>query len=198
MNEGGHVCLFTNWLNHPPKARAPEGYPHIHAQLCLHQPITARDTIPTGANQAGVQNRYSGRWRTYERYARGPCNRLRWPFIFSWGSPIFLLNLWRALHETSVTGHLGSSNCWLTLCDWVAELISGQALSLQLLMFIFLNQIFPHFIKNVVAVAAYSRLASLSQAKFHTKKLSPLVRPCAAAPAQSTTSAHRSLRFSPR
>ena len=35
------------------------------------------------------------------------------------------------------------------------------------------------FIKNVVAVAAYSRLASRSQAKFHTKKLSPLVRPCA-------------------
>ena len=54
------------------------------------------------------------------------------------------------------------------------------------------------FIKNVVAVAAYSRLASRSQAKFHTKKLSPLVRPCAAAPAQSTTSAHRSLRFSHR
>ena len=56
----------------------------------------------------------------------------------------------------------------------------------------------PLFIKNVVAVAAYSRLASRSQAKFHTKKLSPLVRPCAAAPAQSTTSAYRSLRFSPR
>ena len=55
-----------------------------------------------------------------------------------------------------------------------------------------------NFIKNVVAVAAYSRLASRSQAKFHTKKLSPLVRPCAAAPAQSTTSAYRSLRFSPR
>ena len=54
------------------------------------------------------------------------------------------------------------------------------------------------FIKNVVAVAAYSRLASRSQEKFHTKKLSPLVRPCAAAPAQSTTSAYRSLRFSPR
>ena len=54
------------------------------------------------------------------------------------------------------------------------------------------------FIKNVVAVDAYSRLASRSQAKFHTKKLSPLVCPCAAAPAQSTTSAHRSLRFSPR
>ena len=54
------------------------------------------------------------------------------------------------------------------------------------------------FIKNVVAVAAYIRLASRSQAKFHTKKLSPLVRPCTAAPAQSTTSAHRSLRFSPR
>ena len=27
--------------------------------------------------RAGVQNRHSGRWRTYERYARGPCNRLR-------------------------------------------------------------------------------------------------------------------------
>ena len=52
------------------------------------------------------------------------------------------------------------------------------------------------FIKNVVAVAAYSRLASRSEAKFHTKKLSPLVRPCAAAPAQSTTSTHRSLQFS--
>ena len=48
---------------------------------------------------------------------------------------------------------------------------------------------------NGVAVAAYSRLASRSQAKFHTKKLSPLVRPCAAAPAQSTTSAYRSLDF---
>ena len=48
---------------------------------------------------------------------------------------------------------------------------------------------------NGVAVAAYSRLASRSQAKFHTKKLSALVRPCAAAPAQSTTSAYRSLDF---
>ena len=47
-------------------------------------------------------------------------------------------------------------------------------------------------------MAAYSRLASRSQAKFHTMKLSPLVSPCAAAPAQSTTSARRSLRFSPR
>ena len=54
------------------------------------------------------------------------------------------------------------------------------------------------FIKNVVAVAAYSRLASRSQAKFHIMKLSPLIRPCTAAPAQSTTSAYRSLRFSPR
>ena len=50
-------------------------------------------------------------------------------------------------------------------------------------------------VRNGVAVAAYSRLASQSQAKFHTKKMSPLVRPCAAAPAQSTTSAHRSLDF---
>ena len=50
-------------------------------------------------------------------------------------------------------------------------------------------------VRNGVAVAAYSRLASRSQAKFHTKKLSPLVCPCAAAPAQSTTSAHRSLDF---
>ena len=48
---------------------------------------------------------------------------------------------------------------------------------------------------NGVAVAAYSRLASRTQVKFHTMKLSPLVRPCAAAPAQSTTSAHRSLDF---
>ena len=51
------------------------------------------------------------------------------------------------------------------------------------------------FIKNVVAVAAYSRLASRSQAKFHTKKLSPLARPCAAAPAQSTTSAYPHFDF---
>ena len=50
-------------------------------------------------------------------------------------------------------------------------------------------------VRNGVAVAAYIRLASWSQAKFHTKKLSPLVRPCAAAPAQSTTSAYRSLDF---
>ena len=34
-------------------------------------------------------------------------------------------------------------------------------------------------------MAAYSRLASRSQAKFHTMKLSPLVGPCAAAPAQT-------------
>ena len=47
-------------------------------------------------------------------------------------------------------------------------------------------------------MAAYSRLASRSQAKFHTMKLSPLVRPCAAAPAQSTTSAYRSLDFAER
>ena len=50
-------------------------------------------------------------------------------------------------------------------------------------------------VRNGVAVAAYSRLASRSQAKFHTKKFSPLVRPCAAAPAQSTTSTHLSLDF---
>ena len=54
------------------------------------------------------------------------------------------------------------------------------------------------FIKNVVAVAAYSRLASRSQAKFQTMKLSPLSTPCAAAPAQSTVSTCRPLRFSPR
>ena len=50
-------------------------------------------------------------------------------------------------------------------------------------------------VRNGVAVAAYSRLASRSQAKFHIMKLSPLVRPCAAAPAQSTTSTYRSLDF---
>ena len=51
------------------------------------------------------------------------------------------------------------------------------------------------FIKNVVAVAAYSRLASRSQAKFHTMKLSPLRDPCAAAPAQSTTFANLHFHF---
>ena len=55
-----------------------------------------------------------------------------------------------------------------------------------------------NFIKNVVAVAAYSRLASRSQAKFQTMKLSPLSALRAAAPAQSTISTCRSLRFSPR
>ena len=45
-----------------------------------------------------------------------------------------------------------------------------------------------NFIKNVVAVAAYSRLASQSQAKFQTMKLSPLSALQAAAPAQSTIS----------
>ena len=47
-------------------------------------------------------------------------------------------------------------------------------------------------------MAAYSRLASRSQAKFQTTKSSPLSTPCAAAPAQSTVSTCRSLRFSPR
>ena len=51
------------------------------------------------------------------------------------------------------------------------------------------------FIKNVVAVAAYSRLASRSQSKFHTMKLSPLHDPCAAAPAQSTTFANLHFDF---
>ena len=54
------------------------------------------------------------------------------------------------------------------------------------------------FINNVVAVAACSRLASRSQAKFQTMKLSPLSAPCAAAPAQSTVSTCGSLWFSPR
>ena len=54
------------------------------------------------------------------------------------------------------------------------------------------------FIKNVVAVAAYSRLASRSQAKFQTMKLSPLSALRAATPAQSTISTCRSLRFSSR
>ena len=44
----------------------------------------------------------------------------------------------------------------------------------------------------------HSRLASRSQAKFQTTKSSPLSAPCAAAPAQSTVSTCRSLRFSPR
>ena len=47
-------------------------------------------------------------------------------------------------------------------------------------------------------MAAYSRLANRSQAKFQTMKLSPLSAPCAAAPVQSTVSTCRSLRFSPR
>ena len=69
---------------------------------------------------------------------------------------------------------------------WITTLFySKNAFPLSILPRFFLIHI---FIKNVVAVAAYSRLASRSQAKFHTKKLSPLVRPCAAAPAQSTTS----------
>ena len=46
-------------------------------------------------------------------------------------------------------------------------------------------------------MAAYSWLASRSQAKFQTMKLSPLSAPRAAAPAQSTISTCRSLRFSP-
>ena len=45
-------------------------------------------------------------------------------------------------------------------------------------------------------MAAYSRLASRSQAKFQTMKLNPLSAPCASAPAQSTVSTCRSLRFS--
>ena len=48
---------------------------------------------------------------------------------------------------------------------------------------------------NGVAVAAYSRFASRSQAKFLTMKLSPLSTPRAAAPAQSTLSPCRSLDF---
>ena len=47
-------------------------------------------------------------------------------------------------------------------------------------------------------MAAYSRLASRSQAKFQTMKLNPLSALRAAAPAQSTISTCRSLRFSPR
>ena len=47
-------------------------------------------------------------------------------------------------------------------------------------------------------MAAYSRLASRSQAKFQTMKLSPLSAQCAAAPAKSTVSTCRSLRFLPR
>ena len=44
-------------------------------------------------------------------------------------------------------------------------------------------------------MAAYSRLASRSQAKFQTMKLSPLSAPRAAAPAQSTISTCGSLGF---
>ena len=44
-------------------------------------------------------------------------------------------------------------------------------------------------------MVAYSQLASQSQAKFHTIKLSPLVGLCAALPAQRTTSANCSLDF---
>ena len=42
-------------------------------------------------------------------------------------------------------------------------------------------------------MAAYSRLASPSQAKFQTMKLSPLSAPCAAAPVQNTVSTFASL-----
>ena len=53
-------------------------------------------------------------------------------------------------------------------------------------------------VRNGVAVAAYSRLASRSQEKFQTMKLSPLSALRAAAPAQSTISTCRSLGFRQR
>ena len=54
------------------------------------------------------------------------------------------------------------------------------------------------FIKSVIAVAAYIRLASWSQAKFHDKRNWVSFPPsCAAAPAQSMASAYLSLQFSP-
>ena len=54
------------------------------------------------------------------------------------------------------------------------------------------------FIKNVVAVAAYIRLASQSRAKFHNKRNWVTFRlSCAAAPAQSMAFAYLSLQFSP-
>ena len=76
---------------------------------------------------------------------------------------------------------------------------SGSQRSKQILpQFGRFGTVTPVFIKNVIAVAAYSRLGSWSQAKFQTMKLSPLSAPRAAAPAQSTISTCRSLRFSPR
>ena len=91
-------------------------------------------------------------------------------------------------------GHSSLFHTATFLLIWY-KMFCMRDISCRLVWMKFINML---FIKNVVAVAAYSRLASRSQAKFHTKKLSPLVRPCAAAPAQSTTSAYRSLRFSPR
>ena len=91
--------------------------------------------------------------------------------------------------------HSSWSRLWPSYCTWGQSPFS--IMGVQLSGSPTWHPVSGVFIKNVVAVAAYSRLASLSQAKFHTKKLSPLVRPCAAAPAQSTTSAYRSLRFSP-
>ena len=72
------------------------------------------------------------------------------------------------------------ADIFLCLVKWIQQ---DRLISILLLL--------SFFIKNVVAVAAYSRLASRSQAQFHTMKLSPLHSPCAAAPAQSTTSPNR-------
>ena len=72
------LCLLRN---HPPKERAPEGYPHtldptpMLSYVYISQSLRLIQFSPEPI-RAGVPNSHRGRRRTNERYARGPCNWL--------------------------------------------------------------------------------------------------------------------------
>ena len=83
---------------------------------------------------------------------------------------------------------------YILTSNWRSSLVGVMVTSHCLKQYCLISSWYLH-VWNRVAVAAYSRLASRSQAKFQTMKLSPLSAPCAAAPAQSTVSTCRSLGF---
>ena len=69
------VCLQIDWIIRQRHVHR-KGIPTSMLNYVYTSQSLRAIQFPLEPIRAGVQNRHSGRWRTYERYARGPCNRL--------------------------------------------------------------------------------------------------------------------------
>ena len=69
------VCLQIDWIIYQRHVHR-KGIPTAMLSYVYSSQSLRVIQFPLEPIRAGVQNRHSGRWRTCERYARGPCNRL--------------------------------------------------------------------------------------------------------------------------